>query len=318
MRLLLSVGFLATAASLLFFFLIAENDSVSVETNQLGWPSFDLHLQSRINVPRIRRAHQWAKPGYRQASRDVPYKSFKSLRVALSNARTKTMLQWRSNAIRKAVPQNPGPNSLFYRLWDDNIATVNETVSSEFIVGIRNGTLNPDAYAAWSISDAYYCYHAAESYAIAVTRAENELDQPQLVAILRAKKAEFDAYNQVTFVQRMRLRDARDIVPSEVIARYTRLERFVAEHMHPVYSLVVQLPCEVLWAWLGVQLEPAIRPRNLYDDWIISNIYPAAGFACGNFLEWYRSTYPHVLNESIASRLYSTAMQLELDNFNSV
>ena len=203
----------------------------------------------------------------------------------------------------------PPPDSLFWKMWNACTGIANKALNTGFIQGIKSGTLDPVTYGGFNVSDAYYCFHGAQDYLAAAQRASD----PALKAFLLRKYNSYDKYNK-TFPKVWHIRDAEGIVPSEVCKQYSEFESKVASHQDPVYMIIVMLPCEYLWAWLGEQLSPPVM-GNLYAPWITGNNDPDGAYAMGNFLVDYQKEN-HV-DEALATQLYTQAMTYEYQNFNT-
>jgi thiaminase/transcriptional activator TenA len=201
----------------------------------------------------------------------------------------------------------PPPNSLFWKMWNASENIAQQALNTGFIQGIKTGTLNPVTYGAFNISDAYYCFHGAADYLTAANKATH----PVLEAFLLKKHKSYQQYND-TFPKTWRIKDASGIVPTEVCQQYSQFESGTASHEHPIYMLVVMLPCEYLWAWLAGQLSPPTQ-GNLYASWITGNDDPKGAYAMGNFLNDYAKENP--LDEDLALKLYTQAMTYEFRNF---
>ncbi|MBL7710767.1 MAG: hypothetical protein JNJ86_16975 [Chitinophagaceae bacterium] len=201
----------------------------------------------------------------------------------------------------------PPSNSLFFQLWNANIAVATSALNTAFIQGIKNGNLDPVKYGAFNVTDAYYCYEGAEDYLV----AESQATDPVLRAFLLKKYNSYLKYNQ-TFTSIWHLRDASGVVPVPVVQAYAQFEEQVASHQLPIYMLITMIPCEFLWYWLGNQLSPA-APGNLYAPWINGNNDPSGAYAMGNFLQTYQQQNPVDVN--LALQLYTQAMNFELQNF---
>lgn len=174
-------------------------------------------------------------------------------------------------------------------------------------MGIKNGTLNPVIYGGFNVSDAYYCFHGAQDYLAAESRADDET----LKAFLLKKYQSYQKFND-TFAAIWHIKDANGIVPSEACKNYSEFESNVATDEDPIYCLIVMLPCEYLWAWLGAQLSPPV-PGNLYAPWIKGNNDPGEAYAMGNFLNEYQQS--HTIDTNKAIQLYTQAMNFEQQNF---
>lgn len=219
----------------------------------------------------------------------------------------------------------PRQGALFWRLWAANRDLAKQSVNTTFISSIRNGSLSPDAYGGWTISDAYYCFHSARSYQLARRRAAASAREGDaaLAEFLALKAAWYREYNEY-FRRQWHLQSPDCIEGTLTINSYARLERDVAARLDPVYTLVVMLPCEWLWAWLVAQVRKGRGPENtigwheLYDEWLDNNEDTAPAFAMGNFLQRMVDSRPGAVNDDMAMKLYRQAMQYEVDNFNAV
>ena len=201
----------------------------------------------------------------------------------------------------------PPKSALFWRLWEQCYSIAEQALGTDFIQAIKLGTLDPVVYGGFNVSDAYYCFKGAEAYQFAASRAQDIV----LEAFLTKKHESYDSYNQ-TFPKVWHVRDAAGIVPTKVTEQYAAFEAKVAQEADPIYCLIVMLPCEYLWAWLGAELSPA-APTNLYAPWIKGNNYPSGAYAMGNFLDAYQKQYP--VDETLASEYYKQAMEFEYQNF---
>lgn len=201
----------------------------------------------------------------------------------------------------------PPKSALFWRLWEQCYAIAQKALATDFIQSIKAGTLDPVVYGGFNVSDAYYCFKGAEAYQLAASRAKDIV----LDAFLTKKHESYDSYNQ-TFPKVWHIRDAEGVVPNEVIEQYAAFEGKVAKQADPIYCLIVMLPCEYLWAWLGAELSPPEK-GNLYAPWIKGNNYPSGAYAMGNFLEAYQKQHP--VDEALALEYYQQAMEFECQNF---
>lgn len=201
----------------------------------------------------------------------------------------------------------PPEDSLFWKMWNTCSTIANQTLETPFIVGIKNGTLDPVTYGGFNVSDAYYCFHGAQDYLAAESRATHKT----LKAFLLKKYHSYQKFND-TFPTTWHIKDANGIVPSEVCKNYSAFETNVATNEDPIYCLVTMLPCEYLWAWLGEQLSPPAT-GNLYAPWITGNNDPSGAYAMGNFLNDYQQSFS--FDEDKAIQLYTQAMNFEQQNF---
>ncbi len=201
----------------------------------------------------------------------------------------------------------PPQDSLFWKMWNSCQDIANEALNTAFIQGIKNANLDPVKYGGFNVSDAYYCFHGASDYLTAANKASDQV----LRAFLMKKYVSYDKYNQ-TFPHIWHVQDANGIVPSEVCKEYSAYESKIIAENEAIYALVVMLPCEYLWAWLGGQLSPPVS-GNLYAPWITGNDDPTGAYAMGNFIDLYQKNYP--IDEDFATQIYTQAMTYEFENF---
>jgi thiaminase/transcriptional activator TenA len=203
----------------------------------------------------------------------------------------------------------PPPDSLFWGMWNSCTEIAQQVLQTPFIQRINSGTLDPVVYGGFNVNDAYYCFSGAPDYQAAAQRTSD----PTLKQFLLAKYNSYQKYN-LTFPQIWHVQDATSLVPFEVCLQYSQYETEVAAKADPIYCLIVMLPCEYLWAWLGDQLSPP-SPQNLYAPWVTANNDPSGAYAIGNFLGAYQQARPDVINQTKAIQIYTQAMAYELQNF---
>ena len=211
----------------------------------------------------------------------------------------------------------PPPNSLFWKMWNAGGEWIaQEAINTGFLKGIKNGNLNPTHYGAFNVSDVYYCFNGASDYGIAAQRTTNIILQDYLLK----KQQSYNQYNQSACIT-WNLASPQSIQPTPTALNYSLFEQSVANGSakegnvkDPIFTLIVMLPCEYLWAWLASQLAPP-APSNIYASWITSNNQPDGAYAMGNFLQEYITL--NRIDENLATVIYLTAMEYEYSNFSS-
>ena len=212
---------------------------------------------------------------------------------------------------------SPPKDSLFWELWNNCKSIGEEALKTDYIQGMKNGTLDPNIYTRYNISDAYYCYRGPEDYQAAIQRAED----PILKAFLQKKHDSYVKYD-ASLPDAWRVKSVASIIPSPVCKEYADHESAVARGTYkaladkgitdPVYTLIVMLPCEYLWGWLAEQMLPTTK-GNLYNFWITDNNSTKGAFTIGNFLHEYNKHHP--IDRDIANEIYQKSMNYEFLNF---
>ena len=221
-------------------------------------------------------------------------------RLILNDSLTKT---------HKLSKSSPPTDSLFWKMWRACASIAGEALDTDFIQGIKGGTLNPIKFGGFNVNDAYYCFQGARDYQTADDRAED----PALKAFLYSKFESYGKYNQ-EFPKIWHVKDASGVSPAAICRAYSAYESSVVKSEAPIYALIVMLPCEYLWSWLAEQIAPPAS-GNLYADWISSNLESDGAYAIGNFLDSFQKQYPDQIDEKKALEIYTKAMTFEMENF---
>lgn len=203
----------------------------------------------------------------------------------------------------------PPANSLFWKLWDSSKDIAHKALETDFLKGLKKGDLDPVKFGAFNVSDAYYCFKGTDYYENAVKHADN----PVLKDFLLEKVQSYVDYNE-RFHETWFIKDANSIVPPPICEEYSAFESRISREEDPIYTLILMLPCEYLWAWLSEEMLPA-EPTNIYGDWIRANDIPFIGYAMGNFLDEYLKDNPKAIDEDKAVKIYKQAMEYEYRYF---
>lgn len=207
--------------------------------------------------------------------------------------------------------KSPPESSLFWKLWRNCESIAQSAYETKFLQQLQGGVLSPDMYGAFTISDLWYCQNGAASYGDVVARTKD----PQLKAYITTKRDSYRAFVE-SFKDEWRVGDTSAICPTEAAKNYAALEERVANEEDPIYTLIVMLPCEILWAWLGDKMKDHVD-NNVYGPWIRGNMSFEGAYKLGNFLQQYESKHPGAINHDKALELFTQAMQMEKENFGS-
>ncbi len=209
----------------------------------------------------------------------------------------------------------PPPGSLAANLWTGSLATAKDALATKYISGIGNGTLDPNDYGHYTIQDVAYCASAIEDFGTMASKAK-ALGLPNLAAFVEARQSSYRAYAQA-LGSAWHVSDPSGISPGPAAAQYLAFESLVATSYHPIYGIVVMIPCYKLWAWLANQLEPSSPPGNLYEFWITENSSFESAYRMDNFLNSWAAAHPGVVAPPLAQAVYEAAMMGELNFFRS-
>lgn len=218
-------------------------------------------------------------------------------------------------AADKPPSTEPPCGSLFKKLVDnpESLAISNKCYNTDFIQGILGGTLDPNTYGGFNVSDAYYCYAGADDYEEAAKRAQ---DNPELMIYLKEKADSYKRYNE-SIKDTWRLTGPEAIIPTQATKAYSDWETNIAKNEDPIYTLVAMLPCSYLWAWLAEKLndDQVSDNDNIYAFWIKENLGFDGSYRVGNFLDTYNQAHPGAIDEAKAMLIYTEGLKHELANF---
>jgi len=228
-------------------------------------------------------------------------------RVALSCRRMNPKSTW----LTRLSSDPPDRNSLFWKLWRANLGTAVKALNTRYIQGIKRGDLDPVTYGSSVVNDAYYCFRGGKDYMIAANR--KDYDDERLKLYVQDKAKSYQQYN-LEFEQTWHLKSASSVTPVKVTVEYADYETQVVTMEKPIYTIIVNLPCEYLWCWLAEQLDgdPDKPKTNLYDFWIQDNKDPSSAYKMGNVIDYYMRNHPGELDVNKAMEIYSKAMVYEL------
>lgn len=218
-----------------------------------------------------------------------------------------------------AIPLNdkapPPDDSISWKLWLECQDIAREALATDYIQGIKNGTLDPNQYGQYTLQDAVYCLHAQDDYQTIENRAQAD-GHPQLAAFAKARYDSFTSYNKETFND-WHIADASAVSPSDAVQAYIDFEHRTANQRPPIYGLLCMIPCDQLWPWLATELESDAKPQNLYSFWITENADWGGAYRLDNFVDDWFAEYPKMFDWSSALHVYRSAMTCELNSFRS-
>jgi len=209
----------------------------------------------------------------------------------------------------------PPDDSISWKLWLASHDVAHKALSSDYIQGVKKGTLAPTTYGRYSIQDAVYCYHAQADYQALESRATADGD----LSLAAFAKARYDGYVQYTAetFEDWHIADAKAISPGSAARTYIELEHHIASQWSPIYGVIAMIPCEQLWAWLGSSLKSHATPGNLYSSWITENDDWSGGYRLDNFVDDWLAEHPEAYDWESALFVFQSCMTCEANFFRS-
>ena len=218
-------------------------------------------------------------------------------------------------AAQNISTDKPAEDSISWKLWLACQDIAQEALASDYIQGIKNGTLDPNKYGQYTVQDAAYCYNAAADYQTIEERAKNE-GHPELSAFAQARLESYQKYNE-SFLEEWHIASGNAVVPSPAVKTYIDFEHGVAHQLPPIYGVIAMIPCDELWPWLATQLKDDAGPNNLYSFWITENNDWHGSYRLDNFIDNWFTAHPDIYDWDTALWVMRSCMTGETNFFRS-
>ncbi len=224
-----------------------------------------------------------------------------------------------SHQALEAIPLNdkapPPADSIAWKLWLACQGIAEEALNTDYIQGIKNGSLDPNNYGQYTLQDAVYCAHGQDDYKAIETRAQ-AAGYSQLGAFAKARFDSYATYDTETFKE-SHIADASAVAPGDAVQAYIDFEHRIANEWHPIYGLICMIPCDQLWPWLATELKSNAGSENLYSFWITENADWGGAYRLDNFVDDWFAEYQQFYDWDKALFVYQSCMTCELNSFKS-
>ncbi len=218
-----------------------------------------------------------------------------------------------------AIPLNdkapPPADSISWALWLASRDIAQQALTTDYVQGLKKGTLDPNNYGQYTLQDAVYCYHAQDDYQTLESRASAE-GHGQLAAFAKARLDSYVSYNKETF-KAWHITDAKALSPADAAQTYIDFEHLLAQQWHPIYGLIGMIPCDQLWPWLATELKGDAGAGNLYSFWITGNADWGGAYRLDNFIDDWIAANQQDYDWDSALFVYRSCMTCELNFFKS-
>lgn len=205
---------------------------------------------------------------------------------------------------------SPPRDSYFWRLWEANKNKAMQMLNSNFVQGIKNGSLDPQTFGAIAMNEAYCSVRAEHGYMQASQRKDNTNQDVQ--KYFKLMHGHCSQYNK-QFAKTWHMSEERETLekclnPIKPTKDYADHESEVLTTYPSMFALVAVLPRMYLCSWIAQQLTQPMADENTYS-WIVAHQNPESAYVIGNFLEKFTNS----INFDKALRIYSKSMDYELE-----
>ena len=219
----------------------------------------------------------------------------------------------------QSIPLNdkapPPDDSIAWKLWLACQDVAQEALNSDYVQGIKSGTLDPNRYGQYTLQDAVYCHHAQSDYQGLESRA-TAAGESALAAFAKARCESYASYNAHTF-KTWHIQNADALAPGKAAQTYIDFEHQIANEWEPIYGVLAMIPCDQLWSYLATQLKDDAGSGNLYSFWIKGNNDWGGAYRLDNFIDAWFAEHPEVYNWDSALFVFRSCMTCEANFFRS-
>jgi thiaminase/transcriptional activator TenA len=193
-------------------------------------------------------------------------------------------------------------------LWRDNADLTAATLQHPFVLGLADGSLAPERFAAFIAQDAFFLDAFARAYALALAACPDRVGLGAFADLLAGVRQELTLH--AAYADRLGI-NLTTVTPAPATLAYTDFLLATAAVGGTSAACVAMTPCMRLYAHIGQSL--AAEPSaETYREWIDTYADPSFD-ALARTLEELLDRYATGTERS--QQIYRRAMQLELDFF---
>lgn len=194
-------------------------------------------------------------------------------------------------------------------LWNENRDLADACLEHPFVQGLRDGTLEREAFKRYVAQDAFFLRSFLRAYAAAAAKCESvehaRVFHTLMGGVFEELKLHADFSNHLGI-------DLDGVVPFPETLAYTDFLTRAAWHEPPGFIAAAMVPCMRLYHHLGGELKRSGAENNPYQDWI--DTYSGSEFA--ELTRTIEALLDELTDDSPETRdAYRYAMQCELDFF---
>ena len=155
--------------------------------------------------------------------------------------------------------------SLHKVLWDLNIEIANKCLNHPFVQGIKNGTLNENAFKIYVAQDAFFLRAFRQAYALAIAKCDDTETAKIFHKLMAGVLEELNLHKE--YSKKLGI-DIDNVKPLPACRAYTDFLLRIA-YQKDIDEIVAAIaPCMVLYAFIGKKLAENYNKESKYTDWI--------------------------------------------------
>ncbi len=205
----------------------------------------------------------------------------------------------------------PNIESLHNVLWNLNIGIANKCLNHPLVQGIKNGTLNENAFKIYVAQDAFFLRAFRQAYALAIAKC-NETETAKIFHKLVAGVLE-ELNLHKEYSKKLGI-NIDNVKPLPACRAYTDFLLRIAYQKGIDEIVAAVAPCMVLYAFIGKKFAEDYNKESKYIDWIKTY----SGEDVQKLARQMEELLDMVAKDTEEVReAYAYAMQLELDFFDA-
>lgn len=196
-------------------------------------------------------------------------------------------------------------------LWNSNIRIANECLNHPFVQGIKDGTLDENAFKAYVAQDAFFLRAFRQAYALAIAKCDDAETARIFHKLIAGVLEELNLHKE--YSKKLGI-DIENVKPLPACGAYTDFLLRVAYQKNLDTIVAAIAPCMVLYAFVGKELAKSYNKESNYADWVKTY----SGQDMQDLAKQMEGLLDMVAKDTKGVRdAYSYAMQCELEFFDA-
>ena len=142
-------------------------------------------------------------------------------------------------------------------------------MSSNFIEGMVQGTLDPDAFSAFELQDAVYL--GKTRIILRETATTMTSSHPSFADMYNIQAGKYDQHYQA-LLSKKNMQEANSVVMGPVTKQYLEFLTQLSTKKDPRLLAFGVLPCSQSWRFISGQLIGKVDPKSEYKGWFEANL----------------------------------------------
>ena len=155
--------------------------------------------------------------------------------------------------------------SLHKVLWNLNIGIANKCLNHPFVQGIKDGTLNENAFKIYVAQDAFFLRAFRQAYALAIAKCDDTETAKIFHRLMAGVLEELNLHKE--YSRKLGI-DIENVNPLPACRAYTDFLLRIAYQKGVDEIVAAVAPCMVLYAFIGKKLAEEHNKESRYIDWI--------------------------------------------------